>query len=167
MRPTAKVASLLLGSAALIGTAVGAAPVLEGGQKYSMTLTDEAEVPGPGDPNASGTADITINPGQRRVCWEITTSGVNPAYVITAGTGAHIHRGDATVAGPVVVPLGVTLNGTNTGCATVSRALIDEIRKSPDQFYVNLHWKHPTDPTQDFSAGALRAQLDKAPLKSN
>jgi hypothetical protein len=167
MRPKAQLAFTLLGSAALIGTAVGAAPVLEGGQKFSMTLTDEAEVPGPGDPNASGTADITINPGQRRVCWEITTSGVNPAYVIAAGSGAHIHEGDATVAGDVVVPLALTLNGTNTGCTTVSRELIDEIRKSPDQFYVNVHWRHPTDPLQNFSAGALRAQLSKAPLKSN
>lgn len=166
MRPGEKLTLALIASAALVGTGL-AAPVLEGGQKFSMTLTDEAEVPGPGDPNASGTADITINPGQRRVCWEITTSGVNPAYVIAAGSGAHIHRGGVTVAGPVVVPLAVTLNGTNTGCVTVNRALLEEIRKNPANFYVNVHWKHPTDPAQDFSAGALRSQLVKAPLKSN
>ena len=166
MSSTAKIALSLLASATLAGSAI-AAPVLEGGQKFSMTLTDEAEVPGPGDPNASGTADITVNPGQERICWSITTSGVNPAYVIAAGSGAHIHRGDVTVAGPVVVPLAVTLNGTNTGCTTALRALIEDIRKNPTNFYVNVHWKHPTDPTQDFSAGALRSQLTKAPLKSN
>jgi hypothetical protein len=165
MTPKAKLLIAIVAATGSIGAAL-AAPVSEGGQKYSMTLTDEAEIPGPGDPNASGTAILTLNPGQRRVCWEITTDDVNPAYVIAAGSGAHIHRGDVTVAGPVVVPLAVTLNGTNTGCVSAARELIDEIRKSPQDFYVNVHWRHPTDPAQDFSAGALRAQLDKAPRKS-
>lgn len=149
-------------SAALIGTAL-AAPVAEGGQKFTMTLTDEAEVPGPGDANASGTAIIFINPGQERICWEITTDDVNPAYIETAGTGAHIHPGGEGVANPPLVHLSLELNGTATGCTTVSRTVINQILGSPDQFYVNVHWKHPTDPNQDFSAGALRAQLDKAP----
>ena len=166
MTPKTKLLLSVGAAMGLIGV-VAAAPVAEGGQKFSMVLTDEAEVPGPGDPNASGTADIIINPGQARVCWEITTSGVNPAFVEAAGVGAHIHRGDATVFGPIVVHLGLTLNGTDTGCIDAPRALIEEIRKNPADFYVNVHWRHPTDPTLNFSAGALRAQLEKTPLKSN
>ena len=166
MSPKVQLLLSFAASAALIGTAL-AAPVAEGGQKFSMVLTDEAEVPGPGDPNASGTANIIINPGQSRVCWEITTSGVNPEYSVVAGSGAHIHRGDATVFGDVVVPLALTLNGTNTGCTPVSRALIEEIRKNPSQFYVNVHWADldPTDGTlTSYAAGALRAQLKKNQL---
>ncbi len=163
MTPTAKLLLAFGASAALIGTAF-AAPVAEGGQKFSMVLTDEAEVPGPGDPNASGTANVIINPGQSRICWEITTSGVNPAYVVAANTGAHIHRGIVTASGPIVVHFALTLNGTNSGCVDVPRALVEEIRKNPAAFYVNVHWRHPTDPTQNFSAGALRAQLTKNQL---
>jgi hypothetical protein len=36
----------------------------------------------------------------------------------------------------------------------VSRQLIKELRKSPDQFYVNVH-------NADFPPGALRGQLSK------
>lgn len=164
MMPKLNLLLVLAASATIVGPAALAAPVLEGGQKFSMVLTDEAEVPGPGDPNASGTANITINPGQGRICWEITTSNVNPAYVVAANTGGHIHRGAITASGPIVVHFAVTLNGTNTGCVDVARSLIEEIRKNPERFYVNVHWRHPTDPTQNFSAGALRAQLTKNPL---
>jgi CHRD domain len=164
MMPKPKLLLALVASAAIVGPAALAAPVAEGGQKFSMVLTDEAEVPGPGDPNASGTANVIINPGQARICWEITTANVNPAYTVAAGTGAHIHRGAITAAGPIVVHFAVTLNGTNTGCVDVPRALIEEIRKNPDRFYVNVHWRHPTDSTQNFSAGALRAQLTKNQL---
>ena len=165
MTAKAQLAFAFLGSAALIGTAL-AAPVAQGGQKFSMILTDEAEVPGPGDPNATGTAIISINPGQERICWEITTSNVNPAFIETAGTGAHIHPGAAGTANPPIVHLSLELNGTATGCTNVSRTLINQILANPQNYYVNLHWKHPTDPTLDFSAGALRAQLTKAPRRT-
>lgn len=165
MTPKAQLLLAFGASAALFGTAL-AEPVAQGGQKFSMILTDEAEVPGPGDPDASGFANIIINPGQARVCWEITTSGVNPGYSVAAGSGAHIHRGDATVAGPIVVHLALTLNGTNTGCVDVARPLIEEIRKNPAQFYVNVHWSDQTAPITltSYAAGALRAQLTKNQL---
>src|SRR5688572_2707279 len=107
MMPKLKLLLALAASAAIVGPAALAAPVAEGGQKFSMVLTDEAEVPGPGDPNASGTANIIINPGQARICWEITTANVNPAYTVAAGTGGHIHRGAITASGPIVVHFAV------------------------------------------------------------
>lgn len=146
-----------------------AAPVAQGGQKFSMTLSAANEVPGPGDSNASGTADVIINPGQGRICWEITTSGINSGYSVVAGTGGHIHSGAAGATGGIVVSLGVTLNGTNSGCTDVSRELIEQIRKNPQNYYVNLHWADTTEPITlpSFAAGGLRAQLAKAPLHSN
>jgi len=175
-----KLALSLAASASVIGTAALAAPVLEGGAKFSITLTGAAEchvinVCGVGDPNASGTADITINPGQRRVCWEITTAGINPEYTFL---GAHIHRAPSNAPGPIVVHLDAALNDTDVGCATLTsptgvpipRALLVEMIRSPQDFYVNIHYRDddPSDGTlTNFAAGGLRGQLDKAPLKSN
>jgi hypothetical protein len=70
-----------------------------GGRPLSTTLTGAEEVPGPGDPDGSGRAVLTFNPGQEQVCFELTVSGIEPA------NAAHIHVGPAGVAGPVVVPL--------------------------------------------------------------
>lgn len=174
MQPVMRLATSLAASAALIAAAAFAQTVNEGGQKFALTLTGAAERPHTGDLSASGTADITINPGQRRVCWEITTSGIDTGYTIT---GAHIHRGNANVAGPVVIHLAASLNSTNVGCATtvsptggpIPRALLMEIIKSPEEFYVNVHWADTTPPITlpSFAAGGIRAQMDKAPLRSN
>src|SRR5947199_194078 len=71
------------------------------------------EVPGPGDPDATGTAHLTINPGQGVVCWSIDVQNADPIFA------AHIHAAPAGVAGPVVVPL----NPYSGGCTTVSKEL--------------------------------------------
>jgi hypothetical protein len=68
---------------------------------------------------------------------------------------AHIHRGAASVAGPVVVPLQPPDSfGRSRSCTTgVDRALIKEILTEPYNFYVNVH-------TTDFPNGAMRGQLE-------
>lgn len=154
---TPKVTTFLSLAAAMgLISAAFAAPVSEGGRKFSTDLTGEAEVtsagvPNQGDLTATGTARIIVNPGQSRVCWEITTGDD-----FTAGTtlivGAHIHVGASTTTGPVVVPLTATIDGTSTGCANVTRELADAIRKTPENYYVNVH-------TNLFPAGAIRGQL--------
>jgi len=155
MKPATSIMTSLVASAALIATAAIAQPVLEGGKKFTTELTGEAEVTGGGVPNqgdlaATGTATIVINPGQERVCWEITTGNFSAGT--TTITGAHIHSAIAGQNGPIVVALSATLNGTSTGCADVTRSLADAIRKSPQAFYVNVH-------TNLFPAGAIRGQL--------
>ena len=132
-------------SAALIATAALAQPALEGGKKFTTTLTGAAEVP-PADPDGTGTATIVINAGQQRVCWEITTANLDPVVA------AHIHSAHAGQNGPIVVPLTATTNGTSTGCADVTRSLADAIRKAPQGYYVNVH-------TTVFPGGAIRGQL--------
>jgi hypothetical protein len=132
-------------------TMVGSAVADNGGRRFSTTLTGEAEVPGPGDPDGSGTAVIRLNPGQEEVCWEITVAGITlPA------TGAHIHVGTATEFGPVVVgliPPGVS--GSSSGCTSADRDLIKAIIQNPEHYYVNVH----TVPL--YAAGAVRGQLSK------
>ena len=104
-------------------------------------LTGDAEVPGPGDPDGSGLARITLNQGLRKVCFDLEVFDIEPAFA------AHIHRGAAGENGPVVVTLGPPTGG-------VAPSLIKEIRQHPSGFYVNVH-------NAEFPPGALRGQLSK------
>ena len=119
-----------------------------GGTKLKATLTGEAEVPGPGDPDGYGHAELRLNQGQGTISYEITVYDIAPAMA------SHIHIGNSTVAGPVVVTLNPPTDGTVTGVANVDPELIKAIRKNPENYYVNVH-------NVDFPAGALRGQLSK------
>jgi hypothetical protein len=150
-RRIALLLGLTLGLATAIGLA-GPAHADQGGRSLHATLTGANEVPGPGDPDGTGTALITLNQGQGTVCFELSVENITlPA------TGAHIHVGTATEAGSVVVgltPPGV--DGTSSGCVeNVDRDLIKAIRQNPAGYYVNVH----TLP--GFGAGAVRGQLTK------
>lgn len=138
-------ALLLTPLALAAGTATTAQ---QGGRPISVDMTGAAEVPGPGDADGSGTASFRINPGQTQVCYELSVSGIEPA------TAAHIHRGGADVAGPVVVPLAAPTSGTSKNCAEVGRDLAKELIQTPEAFYVNVH-------NAPFPGGAVRGQLGK------
>jgi hypothetical protein len=118
-----------------------------GGRPFSTTLSGAAEVPGPGDPDGSGFASLTLNPGRGEVCFDITVEDVAPI------AAAHIHVGTVDVAGPVVVNFDVPANGLD-GCVDADRNLLLEIIRSPANYYVNVH-------NADFPAGALRGQLSR------
>ena len=133
---------------AIAALIAGAANAADGGRKLQTSLTGAAEVPGPGDPDGTGTAQITVNPGQNQVCYKLRVSNIAPA------TAAHIHEASPTAAGPVVVTLGAPTTGTSSGCVTVTRALALEILKRPADYYVNVH-------NAAFPAGAVRGQLAK------
>ena len=130
---------------ALIATSAAAQT---GGRKLQTNLTGAAEVPGPGDSDGAGTAQITVNPGQKQVCYELRVSN------IASASAAHIHEAAPTAAGPVVVTLGAPTTGTSSGCVTVTRELALEILKRPADYYVNVH-------NAAFPAGAVRGQLAK------
>jgi hypothetical protein len=141
--------AICLAAGLLMAVTVTAVAVADdGGRPLATTLTGAAEIPGPGDPDGSGTASIRLNPGQGEVCFELTVSGMAPA------TAAHIHVGPAGVAGPVVVGLAPPTSGTSSGCVSADPALIKAIIQNPEQYYVNVH-------NADFPAGAVRGQLSK------
>jgi hypothetical protein len=133
-------------SAVALALALAASPVSAQGRTLSTTLSGAEEVPGPGDPDGTGFAVITLNQGQEEVCFDLTVSNIAPA------TAAHIHRGVAGVAGPVVVPLSPPTSGSSSGCVSAAPDLIKDIRKNPSLYYVNVH-------NADFPAGAVRGQL--------
>jgi hypothetical protein len=118
-----------------------------GGVPFTVPLTGGAERPGPGDPDGSGTATLTVNPGLGQVCWTIDVADVEPLRA------AHIHLAPSTDPGPIVVELEVGPVG-GSGCTDVDRDLALDIIRNPSAYYVNVH-------NMPYPAGALRGQLDR------
>jgi hypothetical protein len=127
-------------AAALWGTTMAAA-----GTTLSTDLVGSEERPGPGDPDGHGAITLTLNLGQKEICFEVSLSAVD------AATGGHIHRAPAGEFGPVFVPL-FGSEGPGAKCVTATRAQIKEIRSNPSAFYVNIH-------TAAYPNGAVRGQL--------
>jgi CHRD domain len=147
MRLFISLVAVLAATFALAGIALAD----DGGKPFTIALTGAAEVPGPGDPDATGTASLQLNPGQQEVCLDISWAAIDGE--VFAG---HIHAGTATVAGPVVVTLFTgAFAGTDSvsGCVAADRELLLEIIRNPQNYYVNVHSR------PNFPGGAVRGQL--------
>src|SRR5262245_11596061 len=126
-----------------------ASPAAAGGRPLSTDLLGANEVPGPGDPDGTGTAELTVNLGRNEICYELTVANIAPA------TMAHIHFAPAGVAGPVVVNFEPPADGSSDGCTTdVKPAVAKNILQHPEQYYVNVH-------NAEWPSGAVRGQLSK------
>ena len=119
---TAAAAALIVGAATVGGatsTADDTGDAEAGGQGFSRLfgalLTGSAEVPGPGDPDGAAAVVIRINLPAGRIC--VIGFDTNQ---IDEPTLFHIHEGDATVAGPVVVDF-VPLLPSGLGCVQGGR----------------------------------------------
>jgi hypothetical protein len=137
---------------AVVLAVTSVAAAANGGRPFSTDLTGAEEAPAPGDPNATGQADLRLNQGQNRVCFDLSWSDVDGTVF-----AAHIHVGPPGVAGPIVVGL---FEGSFTGTDSVSSCvedvdagLIKDIRQNPADYYVNVH------STPGFEGGAVRGQL--------
>lgn len=114
----------------------------------TSTMNGANERPNAGDPDGTGTAAFLLFPANGRICYTIAVRNVQLPAV-----GAHIHRGGAEVAGPVVVPFAnPNADGVSSGCQAANADLLREIAQSPGSFYANVH-------SRDFPGGAVRAQL--------
>lgn len=120
----------------------------KGKPKFEILLTGANEVPGPGDPDGSGLAKITVRENMRTIYYEISVSNISPA------TAAHIHYAPAGSVGVVVVALTPPdANGFSSGTAmNQDLALLKDIKANPSNYYVNVH-------NADYPAGAVRGQL--------
>jgi hypothetical protein len=148
MRILGMVVAVALAVAAVLAAPVGAKPKKSTGTKLKATMEGAKERPDPGPSGASGKATIRLNQGAGTVCYSLTWSGIGDPVM------AHIHRGGPEVAGTIVVPLFTQPPARHHGCVHASRSLIKKIRRSPDDYYVNIH-------TQEFPAGVMRGQLEK------
>jgi hypothetical protein len=142
---------VVVGAVASLG-ALTLAPGAHADAKLSTDLTGLEEAPGPGDPNATGFASLSLNQGTGTVCSDISWADVDGEVF-----AAHIHVGEFGDPGPVVVTLFTgSFSGTDSfsGCTEgVDRDLIKAIRKDPTAYYVNVHSR------PDFPGGAVRGQL--------
>jgi hypothetical protein len=136
---------LIVMLAVVVGTHLVAAQEMG---KAMARLTGEAEVPGPGDPKGSGSAQISLDPGKGEVCYELSVANIQPA------TAAHIHEGAAGQEGPVKVALEAPKSGSAKGCAKADASVIKTIAENPSGYYVNVH-------NAAFPKGAVRGQLSR------
>jgi hypothetical protein len=143
-------ARYLMGAAAVAVGAIAAGdatPAAAEHRPLHAFMTGRQEVPGPGDANGVGAAGVVIDTDTGRICYVLAVTNIEPA------TLAHIHRGAAGIAGPIVVHLQApNARGFRAACTTADPALATEIANNPRGFYVNVH----NDP---FGNGAVRGQL--------
>lgn len=116
----------------------------------NIELSGDAEVPGPGDDDGEGFANVFLEPGNGQICYDINVAGID------AASAAHIHEAGPEAAGPVVVPLEAPViegtGGAVEACVDTEAELIGRIEANPAGFYLNVH-------NEEFPDGALRGQL--------
>ncbi|UVO51541.1 CHRD domain-containing protein [Sphingomonas sp. SUN019] len=116
------------------------------GESFTTALVGAQEVPGPGDPQATGTAKVTADSATDTICADVRTQRLAPA------TMAHIHKGARGVAGAPVLTIDTPTGGRSNRCYSVDKALAAAILADPAGYYVNVH-------TAQFPKGAIRGQL--------
>jgi CHRD domain len=134
-------AAMMLALLMLAGP-VFAAPVVT----LEANLTGEQEVPGPGDRNGTGDAQLIVT--RSKLCYVLSVDNIRRPQA------AHVHEGRRGVAGPIVVELEPPRFGLSGGCERIGRALSRDIRNNPAQYYVNVH-------NRLFPDGAVRGQLHR------
>ena len=154
MAPSRKIALSLVASASLVTSAAWANHVREGARVYTIELTGEAECNATGtdcnlgDLDGTGTLTLYVNPGQKRVCYDLTLAGIDTP------TAAHIHLAPAGRSGPVFIPLPTPPLGTSSGCANATSRQLAALISKPSNYYYNVH-------NAPFPGGALRGQLSR------
>ena len=118
--------------------------------RLDADLTGTAEVPGPGDPDGTGTATVNLDVTGGELCYEVTLQNIDTP------TAMHIHDAEAGEAGEVVVTLTTpTATGTTAQeCTDIDLPLMGRLAAQPDNFYVNVH-------TGPYPQGAVRGQLSQ------
>jgi CHRD domain len=111
-----------------------------------------------GDPDGSGTAELTLNLGAQTVCYDITVTSIGVPTEPAAGIGnAHIH---SHTGGGIAVDLETQFSAVEgavdtyqaSDCVTAPRQLLLDILLNPEQYYVNVH-------TVDNPTGAVQGDL--------
>ncbi|MGB3710220.1 MAG: CHRD domain-containing protein [Erythrobacter sp.] len=115
---------------------------------YTAELSGANEVHR-GDPDGSGTAEISFADELTRVCWDLNDlRGLGPI------TGAHIHKGRAGVDGDVVLALSQATEGGWRGCSSDTKWVQGAFEEGISNYYVNVH-------TAEYPKGAIRGQLSR------
>ena len=124
-------------------------------------LSGNAEVPGPGDRDASGAALLALSLAEESLCIDLRLENLGSVRA------AHLHWASIGIRGPVVLDLNlhtvvpVPCDGDDScelplqefsRCLGVAPELLEAIDEAPEQYYVSVH-------TTRFPDGAARGQL--------
>jgi len=117
--------------------------------ELASLMTGDEEVPGPGETDAFGAYYLDVMADGTSICSFLFYNGTGAPMV------AHIHKGEAGVAGPVVITLPPFSEGpASNGCVSgLDPVLLEDIVANPSDYYVNIH-------TDAFPDGALRGQVE-------
>jgi hypothetical protein len=136
---------------ALAGLVAGAAMAGAQGRtnEFTATMSGRQEVPQRGPANAAGSFTVEFRRGQACYRMSVRSLGARPV-------AAHIHRGAAGTAGPIVIDLRPSFRGTSPRvsekCVPARAAIVSAIRRNPSRYYANVH-------TDRNPGGAARGQL--------
>lgn len=163
MRVSTAAAAAVLGAAAMVASTAGTAAAAQAGTTgghgvHVVHLDGQQEVPGPGDPDGTGTFKYLIR--HHTLCYKLSVNNIDTP------NAAHIHFGPRGQAGPIAVTLKTPpANGSTSGCIRAQRTQtpanaaevltrweLDGIKVNPFFFYTNVH-------NAEFPNGAIRGQL--------
>jgi hypothetical protein len=115
---------------------------------FTSSMAGANEKPNPADPNGTGAGQFFVNADKGRLCYALSVKNIALPSI-----AAHIHKGDANTAGPVVIPFTQPgANGQSAACVTVDTTLLKDLVANPANYYSNVH-------TTQFAGGAVRGQL--------
>jgi hypothetical protein len=116
--------------------------------QFTVPLSGDQVVPGPGDPDGGGGVFVTLGSKTGTVCFFADTANIS-----TPLTGVHLHRGLRGAAGQVIVDLHGPSNDPDvSGCLNLDRDLVRDISRHRDNYYIDMH-------NEELPDGALRGQL--------
>jgi hypothetical protein len=116
--------------------------------QFTVPLSGDQVVPGPGDPDGAGGVFVTLGSKTGTICFFADTANIS-----TPLTAVHLHRGLRGAVGQVIVDLyGPSNDPDVSGCLNVGSALVRDISKHRNNYYIDMH-------NEEFPDGALRGQF--------
>lgn len=116
--------------------------------QFTVPFSGDQVVPNPGDSDGTGGVFVSLGRHSGVLCFFADTANIS-----TPLTAVHLHRGVAGQVGESVVQLyGPSTDPDVSGCPDLGSALVRDISKHRDNYYVDIH-------NEEFPDGALRAQL--------
>lgn len=137
----------VLGPIAALAVALVAPSGAAATEQAVAKMNGNRVVPGPGDPNGKGRAELTLKQRQRQICFSVSYNNVNKPVT------AEIRRGTSGHTGPVKAVLFTNSSADPaTGCSQETAHQVRRIRQHPRKFYLQLE-------NSQFPKGAIRGQL--------
>lgn len=111
------------------------------------------EVPGGGDPDGQGSAQLTLNTQQQTACFRINWKKLKGAV-----TALHLHAAASGSEGPHWIDFFNDqrfpgAQGESSGCVPATQDKVRAVIDNPSAYYLNAH-------SSEFLKGAIRGQLN-------